>query len=175
MLPRLFGVALAVTLTLAACGKKSPTDPSPPPGCTFTVSRASFDFTAGGGTESVAVSTATGCTWSASSDRDWVTIAGGSAGNGNGTVSIAATANTSGAARFGTFTIAGQQLPVRQEGVVCEVTIAPLSESYSDKEGSGTIAVTAPDGCEWIAASTVAWVSINSGSSGAGSGSVGFS
>src|SRR4029079_18395196 len=57
----------------------------------------------------------------------------------------------------------------------CTLTISPTSQSFLSSGGSGTISVTIPTGCSWTATSNVPWVSITSGSSGSGNGTVSYS
>lgn len=56
----------------------------------------------------------------------------------------------------------------------CTYSISPTSASYAAAGGSGTVAVTAGGGCAWTAASNASWITITSGSSGSGNGSVAY-
>ena len=53
-------------------------------------------------------------------------------------------------------------------------TITPTSASYQADGGSGSVSVTAPAGCGWQAVSNASWIIIDSGSSGTGNGTVGY-
>lgn len=57
----------------------------------------------------------------------------------------------------------------------CSYTISPTSASYAANASSGSVAVTASSGCSWTATSNASWLTITSGSSGSGSGNVGYS
>ncbi len=57
----------------------------------------------------------------------------------------------------------------------CMYSIAPTNESFSASGGSGSVAVMAPDGCMWTAASNDSWITITSGDSGSGNGTVEYS
>jgi fibronectin type 3 domain-containing protein len=57
----------------------------------------------------------------------------------------------------------------------CTYAISPSSASYSSSGGTGSISVTAPSGCAWTATSNNGWITITSGASGSGNGSVGYS
>jgi hypothetical protein len=57
----------------------------------------------------------------------------------------------------------------------CAYTIEPDSQSFTASGGSGSAQVTAPNGCAWNAVSQAAFITIASGSSGAGNGVVKFS
>lgn len=54
----------------------------------------------------------------------------------------------------------------------CTFTISPTSQSFSSSAGSGSVTVTTQSGCSWIASSGVSWLTITSGASGAGNGTV---
>ncbi len=57
----------------------------------------------------------------------------------------------------------------------CTYTISPTSQSFATVGGTGSVGVTTQSGCAWKAASGAPWMTITSGSSGTGSGSVGYS
>ena len=82
----------ALVLAPLACDSKSPVEPSPA-ACTYTLSTASLTVGSQGGPNSVTVTTAANCAWSAASDRGWMTINGGSTGTGSGVVSISLAPN----------------------------------------------------------------------------------
>ena len=54
------------------------------------------------------------------------------------------------------------------------VSILPSSSSYAASGGTGSITVTTGAGCPWTAASGVSWLTITSGASGSGSGTVAY-
>lgn len=85
--------------------------------CTYTVSPASASYGAAGGsgTVSVTVTSGTGCSWSASTGSSFITITGGSAGSGNGTVSYTVAANGT-TPRTGSLLVAGQSVSIQQSG-----------------------------------------------------------
>jgi Zn-dependent metalloprotease len=60
-------------------------------------------------------------------------------------------------------------------GGTCSYSISPTSASYAAGGGTGSVSVTATAGCAWTAASNAAFISITSGSSGTGSGTVSYS
>jgi Putative binding domain, N-terminal/Viral BACON domain len=168
------GVAIAA---LWACAEKSPTQPTPPATCTFSLSQSSLSFGASGGSVSVGVTTAAGCAWTAASDRGWMAIDGGASGTGPGTVTVSVTANANTSERTGTLTIAGQAVAVRQDAASepCTIAISPASANYSKDAATGTFGVGAPASCSWTAGSSAAWVAVTSGATGRGNGTVGYS
>lgn len=164
---------VALLVTMVACEKNdSPTAPTPSPSCSFTVSASSLSFTASGGSNSVNVSTAANCSWTAASDRGWMAITSGATGSGNGAVTVNLTANAGTSERTATLTVAGQSVAVRQDGVAaCSYEIAPASATYTKDGATGSFNVTAPGHCSWTATSNAAWVAVTAGQ-GAGAGTV---
>jgi hypothetical protein len=147
-----------------------------PPTCTFTIAPTSQSVAASGGTGTVAVTTTSGCPWTATSNAAWLSITSGASGTANGSVGFSAQANT-GASRTGTLSIAGATFTVTQAAAPapCTFTIAPTSQAVAATGGTGTVGVTTTSGCAWTATSNTAWLTITSGASGTGNGSVGFS
>jgi len=144
--------------------------------CTYSITPASQSLAAAGASGSVAVTAATGCSWTAASNASWITITSGATGNGSGTVGYSVAANTNTSSRTGTLTIAGQTFTVNQAGATaCTYAIAPASASAPAGGTTGSVAVTAPTGCTWTAASNASWITITSGASGSGSGTVVYS
>jgi Putative binding domain, N-terminal len=134
----------------------------------------SIGATGGPGTQ-VAVSTTSGCTWTATSNASWITVTSGASGSGNGNVNFNVAPNTGSSTRTGTLTIAGQTFTVSQDRLVCTYDISPNNESFEEQGGNGEpIAVSASPGCAWTATSSVPWITITSGLSGVGNGTVRF-
>jgi len=155
----------------------SPPTPPAPPSCTFTIAPSSESIAAAGGAGTPIAVTAGGtCAWTAISNASWITITAGAAGTGNGSVSFTVAANT-GAARSGTITIASQTFTVSQAAPAaptCTYTLASSSASLSALGGPGSVNLTAPAGCAWTATTGASWITISSGASGNGNGTVGF-
>jgi hypothetical protein len=143
--------------------------------CTPTLSASGVTVASGGGPGTVSVTVAGGCTWTASSGVSWITITGGSPGNGDGTVSYNVAPNGTATSRTGNLTIAGQTYTVTQEGITCSFSVSPTSSSVAAAASTGTATVTAPGGCAWTAVSNASWITVTSGASGSGNGSVGYS
>jgi hypothetical protein len=151
-----------------------PPPSSPPPACAIALAPASFSVAAGGaaGLE-ISVTAPSGCAWTAASSATWLSITGGQAGTGAGAVMFSVAAN-SGAARVGAVTIGGQSVTVSQASG-CLFTVAPTRFDVSADPASGlTVQVTTGAGCTWSAVSEDAWITVTSGASGSGSGTVVF-
>jgi hypothetical protein len=81
--------------------------------CTYAIAPSEAAIAATGGPYSVAVTTVSGCAWSAASNAPWITVSNGANGNASATVSLSIDANA-GAAREGTVTVAGKTFLARQ-------------------------------------------------------------
>ena len=57
----------------------------------------------------------------------------------------------------------------------CAVTLTPNSQYFGSAASTGTISVAGQDGCSWSAVSNAPWLTVTSGSTGLGNGTVGFS
>jgi len=144
--------------------------------CTYSVSPTTLSVAGGGGpTGSVTVTTGAGCAWTATSNASWLSITAGASGSGNATVSISAAANTS-AARTGTLTVANQTVTVNQAATTCSYSVTPTTVAIGASGGTGTaISVSAGSGCTWTATTSAGWITILTGASGTGNGSVTYS
>jgi hypothetical protein len=149
--------------------------PAPPP-CTFSVAPTSQAVSADGGPGQVSVTaSATTCTWTATSGVPWITVTGGAAGTGNGTVAYQVAANDTTTARTGTLSVAGQVVTVTQPGkepAPCTYQLTPTSVSVPAAGGDATTLLETAAHCTWTAASQAAWISVVSGTSGTGSATV---
>ena len=142
--------------------------------CTFGISpeRADVGIEATRGTFAVAATA--GCSWTATSDSSWLTVAGGSPGSGDGTVEFMVTANPGADGRRGLITVADKVFTVRQNPntAVCEYSVAPVEVDPCMPASSVTAIVTAPAGCTWTATPNAPWLTVPAGASGSGSGAI---
>ena len=124
------------------------------PLCSYTASPTTQTMAAGGAAGSVAVTTTSGCAWTATEGLTWVTIASGSSGTGTGTVSYTVSANTSTSSRTGTLTAAGQAVTITQEGQVPPleapsnlriISRVEQGPSLEDPRGIGSAPATSED------------------------------
>lgn len=149
-----------------------PPAPAPQP-CRYTLSATMRTMTEAGGPDTVAVETTNGCAWTAKSNTPWLTIVKGTSGTHSDVVTYSATPNT-GVARSGTLTIAGQTVTVTQRAPLCIYSIAPSSLDVGARGGSGSTNLTTTPGCAWTSVSNVSWITLTSGFSGNGNGTVEF-
>ncbi len=150
-----------------------PPPPSPPPACNYSISPTNDSARVLGDTGSVDVSTTSACAWTASSNAAWITITSGGSGTGNGSVRYLVLPNIGGS-RTGTLTIAGQTFTVTQAALACEYSITPTGQKVDAGAGSGTVAVSAGSTCTWSAVSNDPWITVTSGATGTGNGTVNF-
>jgi hypothetical protein len=147
--------------------------------CTVTLQRDDETFGVAGGSGTFDVAAASSCSWTVASNAAWISITSpaGGLGTGNGRVSYTVAANSGASARTGTMTVGGQTFVVTQAGTTaCEYVVAPTDVNACVTEGfSRTVSVTTATGCPWTSSSTVSWITIASGLSGTGPGSVTYS
>ena len=143
--------------------------------CNYAISPTVASLGPSASTNTVTVSSSTGCAWTASESASWITITSGASGSGNGTVTYSVTANPTITARNAVMTIAGQSFDVTQAGQTCTYTLTPAGASVPATTTTGTVDVAALGGCAWTATSSAAWVTITSGATGSGNGTVGYS
>jgi len=130
----------------------------------------------GTATGSVGVTAGTGCTWSAASNANWVTLTGATNGTGNGSVPYSVAANPNTSSRTGTLTVAGQTYTINQAALPCSYSLSSANQSVAAGGGTGSTSVTSPAGCAWNGVSNNAsWLTVTAGASGSGSGTVSFS
>jgi hypothetical protein len=149
----------------SATGPPTPTPAPPPPNCTFSIDPDGASFRSIGGAGSLRIVTEPGCSWNATAQVPWLSLAQ-STGNGPGAVPYIVAAHTSTVSdRSGTLTVAGRTHTVNQQA--CTVTLDPGSQTFASPGGAGSIRVNTEPGCTWSASSSADWVSI-SRSNGAG-------
>ncbi len=170
------GAARSGTLTVAGQTFTINQAAAPPP-CTYGLSASSANAVATPSSGSVNVTaSAANCAWTAASNINWVTISSGANGTGNGAVNYSVAANN-GAARSGTLTVAGLTYMINQAagtgGGVCNYSVSATALTVGGAGGAVPLVVTASAAdCAWTATSNVAWITIPSGASGIGNGTV---
>jgi len=144
------------------------------PSCAYSVTPTSLQAPAVGDSLAVTVQTAAACSWTVSGLPSWSTTSSQS-GTGSGTITLTVAPNNSSSALSATIQIAGTSIAITQpSATACTYAISPGSQSFPAAGGNGTVNVTAPAGCPWSATSSASWISITSGASGAGNGTIGY-
>ncbi len=145
--------------------------------CSYTISPASLAFSKKGGSGAVSVSAQAGCTWTVSGNPDWITITSPVPGSGNGILTYVVRGNLSGPPRAATLIIAGQPHTIVQDGKTepgCTYSFSPSGATFSASGGAGSINVATGTGCSWSAVSLDSWITITSGPTGSGDGTVNY-
>ena len=141
--------------------------------CSFALLPPSIISTAAGGFALVdVVASGPACTWTASS-LDMAIAPGG--GTGSGTVAVVVPANGQPASRILTATIAGQTFSVNQSGVSCTVTLSPYDVTIPAGGGGGSVSVNTPAGCAYATTAGPNWITVTSGGTGVGPGTLVYS
>ncbi len=145
--------------------------------CQVTIAPDDEDFGPAGGTGAFSVSAAPECAWAVQSTVGWIQVTSPpvGSGRGSGTVSYRVEAHTGLGSRTGTMTVGGQTFVVHQAGnQTCTYAVSPTSFAECLRGRERTFAVDTQSGCAWTASPSAAWLSVISGHSGTGSGSVRF-
>ena len=148
--------------------------------CRYDVSPSNQGMNAAGGAGSLTVTTSSDCAWTATSDVSWISVSQPTSGSGTATIRFNVGTNT-GAERTGGIAVGNQRATITQAPPAtstpgCTYSIAPTSQSLAAAGGAGSpVAVSTQSTCRWSATSNVSWLTVTSGASGTGNGSVGFS
>ncbi len=113
-----------------------------------------------------------GCAWSAVSNQSWATITRGATDTGVDGITIQVAANNSGATRTATIMAGGASSTIIQADSSCNFTLSNYSFNLPSGGGSISASVTAAAGCPWTVTNPFPSVTIKSGSSGTGNGTI---
>ena len=137
-------------------------------GCSFSLSPSSINIDHSGGTATVKiVASGSSCTWATGAE---LTVAP-TTGTGTATVDVTIPQNTDALPTVRTVTIAGKTLTINQTGVNCTYSLSAHSTLFDSNGGSGSVDVTAPNGCPYSTIQGPTWINVTSGDSGTGNGS----
>lgn len=146
--------------------------------CGVDLSTYQDTFSVAGGAGSFDVSASSTCAWIAAANISWIRVTDPSGGLGSGSrrVTYLVDANSGTGSRSGTIAVGGQVLTVIQAGSAsCEYSVTPVDVRACMAEGFvRTITVTTSAGCAWTSAAGASWLSIASGLSGAGPGTISY-
>jgi Viral BACON domain/Putative binding domain, N-terminal len=169
--------AAAICATFApACTKTETSITAPSEAadrCALTVTSNPNSFPSPGGKGSLTISTARDCTWSVASNASWVAL-GGASGQGEGTIPYTVAANPVPSPRSAAIAVGAQSVAVSQQAAPCIFSLSRANDTIGETGGKLSVSVTTLSGCRWTAASTAAWISVASGQSADGNGTVGL-
>jgi hypothetical protein len=164
------GAAILLLLTLA-CGSTSVSQITGPDPVRCQASVATVPtIPAGGGRVDVSVVTNRECSWSAASNSSWIQVSP-TAGQGEASITLTATANPQGVARNGNFAVNGSQFAVTQAASPCTFALNPADIDAPASGGRIITNLQTLAGCAWTASSPVAWAVLE-GRTGTGPGNV---
>ena len=132
---------------------------------------ANFSDVGGGGSVSLLASNAV-CVWSLANANSWISLTSATNGAGSATVDFLVEANPNLTGRTGTVVVAGQPFTVTQSGITCTYALAPAGRAHGATTETNSFNVLAANPCAWSATNTNGWITILSGSSGSGNGTV---
>jgi hypothetical protein len=139
-------------------------------GCSFAINPPSISAPALGGAAFVNIAASdASCSWSSSSTDLVVNPASGTGSVG---VMVLVPTSTLAASRQLTATIAGQTFAVTQSGIDCTVSLSPYDAVVAAAGGDGSVGVTVAAGCQYDTTLGPNWISVTSGASGTGSGTL---
>jgi uncharacterized repeat protein (TIGR01451 family) len=165
------------TGTVTVAGTTLTFTQDPGSSCPNTLAPGTATSAAAGGTGTTAVTTGDSCAYFVVPYADWLTIPNNSSLLvGSETVSFVVAPNH-GASRTGSIAVGGTTLTVTQQAPACYFTLDTNSALIPATGGMGTINVTASaPSCAWTATSSnSAQLSVTSGASGTGNGTVKYS
>jgi hypothetical protein len=87
---------------------------------------------------------------------------------------LSSCADPNGNDEYGSFSATYPNIAAFLSGADCVASVSPASQNVSANPSSGSVTVTAPGGCGWTANSTASFITITSGASGNGNGTVNF-
>jgi hypothetical protein len=173
--PNAGDAARQLMLTIAKMPFKVSQDGRTP--CIYAITPDQKSFPKDGGSAQVGITAAAACAWTAKSEVSWITVTGGAQGLGTGNVSYSVAENNTASARTGTLRIAANTFTVEQSGengqpANCTYSVTPTEFTPCMPAGTVTATVTTQAACTWTAAPDASWLSVPSGQSGNGSGTI---
>jgi len=153
--------AIVITLLTSCTGTQTSTSvtASSTQKCQFGVRASSSSYPDGGGTGTLSIDTTRDCTWSVSSNADWVSVATPS-GQGGASVSYTVSANTVPQVRVANLTVEGQTVQLSEQAAPCRFTLSSSGDSIGYSGGALAVTIQTLTGCGWSTSSDSGWVVI---------------
>jgi all-beta uncharacterized protein len=170
-----FALALAGAAAFLACSKTTTSLTAPTADkCQVSVSSAPSSFAATGGQGSLTIATERDCTWSIKTEASWLSIGATSGGQGEASIPYTVAPNPVPAPRSGAIVVGASSVSVSQAAAPCNFTLSRIADTIASAGGNLSVSVATIGGCAWAAASTASWITVSSGSTGNGGGTVGL-
>jgi hypothetical protein len=171
-----FALGAAGACLAAACSKTTTSLTAPSADkCQVTATNTPSSFAASGGQGSLTIATSRDCTWSVSTEANWVSITGDGSGQGEASIPYTVAPNPAPSARAGAIVVGSQSVAVSQAAAPCVFTLSRLGDTVGATGGPLAVNVATLNGCGWTATSPVSWIVVGPGQSGSASGTVGLS
>ncbi len=151
--------------------------------CTYTISGKSKAFNYQAGTVKVSITAkapqgsgpANCAVPDISKEGDWIDLSSFVFQNNKGSVQVSVPLNDSSSGRSGTVTVADKEFTVTQKAKPCTLLLSASSGSIPASGGPGSFTVTAdPADCTFTATDNKDWITIDSGTPGAGAGEIDY-
>ena len=166
-------LALFSALSISCGSTSTETSVGPSPvRCGVTVATNPSTFPAAGGSGSLVVTAARECAWNAATQADWISLGQPREGQGDGSVRYTVAANPTARARTGSLAVGSQSAQITQQPAPCRFEVGRRTVDVGAAGGIEEVSVSAPDGCDWTASSSVPWITILDGATGNGNGRV---
>ncbi len=142
--------------------------------CSYNVSPGSANVGNAAGSGTITLNAPTGCNWTASSSDPWLRPAD-SIGSGTASIGYNYDANPTPASRTASIQVGTATFNVTQSAA-CGFTLVPSSQTITASANTGSITITATSSsCSRTALSDASWLTISSGGSGTGNGTIAWS
>ena len=139
--------------------------------CSYNIQPSSATVSSSSGSGTINLTSPNGCNWNAAVSESWVQVQSTS-GVGSASITYNYEANAAAVSRSATITIGGSNYTLNQNAA-CSFSANPNSQNINSTAIIGTIAITANvSSCVRTAASDATWLTISSGASGTGNGTV---
>lgn len=143
--------------------------------CDTELSPVSRSHGYGGGNNRVTVTARSKCRWTPITTNEWITLLEGPEFVGSAVVNYYVEPNPDFFERKGYIFIGDQIYTVVQQPAVCNFSVSPTNRFHGyGSSSSGTVKVTTKAECSWVVVNTNNWITIVSGSSGTGTGTVSY-
>lgn len=119
------------------------TYPGGGPSCSYGLAPDAIPVPAAGASGTIAVTTAAGCPWTATSNASWLSTSGAASGLGSGAVSWIGSVNPTSAPRSASIAIAGQTVVFTQAPAAAQPALS-IGDVVVAQHGTGTVTAVFP-------------------------------
>ena len=131
--------------------------------CIYSVSPTSFELDWTEQNVEIEVTVNNGCIWQVTGIHGSIHLLDPDKKDGLGSdkITLSVSQNHDSDRRILSFSVAGQEVEITQQGEPCSYTLIPDSFTFGIEGGNSTASIIAPRGCYWTTASNADWISIN--------------